>query len=251
MGKIVSITTQKGGVGKTTLAHNLGAGLAQRGYKVLFVDMDGNADLTRAAGAGMPPYGLSMLEVMQDQAKAKDLIQHLPNYDIIGSNGDFTRADIILDGKPLLLKEKLKSLKAQYDFIILDSPPSLSMVTINILAAADFVLIPSEPAESSLNAIMKLYGTISATKKVNKDLRIAGIVITRQKRKTSLSRDTKIAAEQIAKQIGTKVFDTVIREYTSIQEGQTCKEDIYTYKDTVKNAIDDMNGVIDEFLALL
>ncbi|MDD3365341.1 MAG: AAA family ATPase, partial [Syntrophomonas sp.] len=190
MSRIITIATQKGGTGKTTTTHALGVGLIERGYKVLFIDLDPQGNLSYILQT--EELKSTIYEVLTGKTKARDAIQHQQCGDIIPSSPALARANLELKntGKEYRLKETLQPIKDDYDYIIIDTPPSLGLLTINALTASDSVIIPSQADIFSLQGIGQLYSTIETIKKyTNPDLSIEGILLTRHNSRSILSRD--------------------------------------------------------------
>lgn len=256
--KIISITNQKGGTGKTTTAHAIGAGLTKRGYKVLFLDLDAQQNLTFTADAS--PKGQTIAELLQQVIDAEpgqkvlpqNAIQGTQGGDIIASSQALAAADTVLSdiaGRETKLKELLKPLRKDYDFCVIDCPPQLGTLTINALAAADEVIAPAQADIYSLIAIGQLYATIRTVKRYsNKKLSFTGIVLTRYNGRSILSKELTQQIEQAAEEYDTKVFKTRIRECTAIKEAEYLQQSIFDYAPR-SNAAADYNALIDEILA--
>lgn len=250
MKRIVSIINQKGGVGKSTTSQSLAAGLSLKGYKVLLIDMDSQGNLSFSVGADKE--GVSTLEVLKRQASAEEALQHIGDLDIIPASISLAGADMQLTemGKEYRLKEAIEPLKKMYDYIIIDTPPALGILTINALTASDSVIIPAQADIYSIDAIGQLYGTIRAVKQyTNKDLTITGILLTRFSDRTVLSRDLANMIQSTAEQLGTRLFNSTIREAIGIKEAQASKTDIFAYAPKSKVAADYM-GFVEEFLSV-
>lgn len=253
MAKIIAVAIQKGGQGKTTSAAALGAGLALRGNKVLFVDLDAQGNLSYALGADATGLtGRSALEVLQGVTSAADAIQHTPQGDIIASSPALAGADTTISatGKEYRLAEALEPIAGNYDYIILDTPPSLGILTINALTAAAEAVIPAQADMFSLQGIGQLWQTIQAIRKYcNPGLKIAGILLTRYNGRAVISREVKEMLSQTAAQMKTKVYSSRIRECTALKEAVAVKKDIYSYAPR-SNAAMDYNAFIDELLEM-
>lgn len=248
MKKIVSVINQKGGVGKSTTSLSLAAGLSFKGYKVLLVDMDAQGNLSLSVGANKA--AVTILEVLKKEAPMAAAIQHIGELDIVPAALTLAGADMTITemGKEYRLREALEPLKSDYDYCIIDTPPALGVLTVNALTASTGVIIPAQADIYSVDAIGQLYGTIQAVKQyTNKELVIEGILLTRYTDRAVLSRDIADMMKQTAEGIGTKVFDTTIREAIAIKESQIRQQDIFTYAPTSKVATDYM-GLVDEFL---
>lgn len=244
----ISIVNRKGGVGKTATAHALGAGVSLKGYKVLFIDLDSQCNLSFDLGAKTAP--LTALEVLTGSAKAEEAIQHTQGGDIISGSPALAGADMTIEGtgKEYRLKEALEPLQSVYDYIIIDTPPALGVLTINALTASDRAIIPAQAEVYSLQGIGLLYEAIQAVKKyTNRSLIVEGVLITRYNGRAILSKDMKSNLEEIAQSLNTKVFQTPIRECISIKEAQAMQSDIFSYAPR-SNASADYKALVEEIL---
>ena len=243
--EIVAIVNRKGGVGKTATAQALGAGLARKKKKVLYIDLDSQTNLSY--GLGADPEGLSSMDVLTGEATAAEAIQHTPQGDVIAGSEALAGADAAIDGtgKDYRLKEAIDGL--QYDYIIIDTPAQLGTLTVNALTAANSVVIPVQAEVYSLQGIGQLSTTIEAVKKYcNRDLYIRGILITRYNGRAVISKDMQSNLKDAAEQLKTKLYSTPIRECVSIKEAQAIQQDIYTYAPR-SNAAKDYEAFIKEF----
>jgi chromosome partitioning protein len=246
MTKIITITNQKGGVGKTTTAHSLATGLKNKGYKVLAVDMDPQGNLSY--GYSVDQDKPTIYEVLKGQISSVDAIQHTAGGDILPANILLSGADMEFThtGREYLLSEALKPL--QYDYIVVDTPPALNVLTINAFTAANALIIPMGADIFSLQGMAQLNSTIERIKKyVNPSLKVEGILITNHNPRTVLGKDMTDTIKQIADQLQTKVFQTAIRATVSVQEAQTQQVDIYAYAPKGAATVD-YNAFIDELL---
>lgn len=227
---IIAVLNQKGGVAKTTTAHALAAGLFFKGHKVLMVDLDGQKSLTSVAGADAS--GLTMLEVLTKKCTAKEAVQRTESGDIIAASDGLGAIETLLKdlGREYRLKEALQPLKKSYDYVVIDCPPSLGVLTINALTAATRCVVPAQADYLSLQAIEQLAQTIKTVKTyTNRELKIDGIVITRYSSRSILSKDAVEMIEAKAELIGTRVYNSKIRECVAIKEAQAMRQDIYSY----------------------
>lgn len=248
MKEIIAVVNRKGGVGKTATSHALGAGLMKRGYRILFIDLDSQCNLTYDLGAKTAP--LTSMEVLSGTATAEEAVQHTQNGDIIPASPSLAVADTAIDGtgKEYRLKEALEPLQAGYDYIIIDTPPATNVLTVNALTACTSTIIPAQAEVHSLQGIGLLYETMRAVKKyTNPSLKIKGILITRYNGRAIISKDMKENLEATATQLDTKVFSTPIRECTAIKEAQATQTDIFTYAPR-SNATADYTAVLEEIL---
>ena len=248
MSSVITVSTQKGGVGKTTTAGALGAALHARGYRVLYVDLDAQANLTYSAGIDAPR--ITALEILEGTATAAEARIATPQGDIIPAAPALASAEIIFreTGKEYRLREALEPIRAEYDFIILDTPPALGILTINALTAADRVIIPAQADIYSLQGIGQLAQTIGTIKRyTNQGLKIGGLLITRYNARALLSRDVSEMLEDTARELGTQVYRARIRECIALKEAQARRLDIFTYSPR-SNAAADYAAFTDEFL---
>ena len=246
--KTIAIVNRRGGVGKTATAHAVGAGLALRGYKTLFIDLDSQCNLTYDVGGKTAP--LTSMEVLSGTATAEEAIQHTAGGDIIPASPSLAGADttIVGTGKEYRLAEAIAPLGGEYDFCIIDTPPALGVLTINALTACNSAIIPAQAEVHSLQGIGLLYEAIGAVKKyTNPDIKVEGILITRYNGRAILSKDMRANLEATATELGTKVFSTPIRECTAIKEAQAMQRDIYSYAPR-SNATADYTELLDELI---
>lgn len=248
MKEIIAISNQKGGVGKSTTANALGAGLFHKGFKVLYVDMDAQANLSYSMGA--TNRAVSSLEVLTGTATAKEAIVTTAQGDLIPASPALASADLLITetGKEYRLKEALEPILGDYDYIILDCPPALGILTVNALTACNSVIVPAQADIYSLQGVGQLLKTLQTVKKYcNRDLSIKGLVATRYNARTVLSRDMTELLEDTAKQLQTKLYQTKIRECTAIKEAQASKQDIFSYAPK-SNATADYTSLIEEII---
>lgn len=230
MSKVYAIINQKGGVGKSTTAEALSAGLSLRGFKILSIDLDAQANMSYTTGAKID--GATILGVLTGEVNISAAIQHTESGDIIAASKALAGADsfIVDTGKEYRLKEALESIKAAYDYIIIDTPPALGILTINALTACDSVIIPAQADIYSLQGIEQLAETIKPVKKYcNPALVIEGILLTRYSARSVLSREVAELAGQLASKLGTKLFKTTIREAIAVKEAQISQRDLFSY----------------------
>jgi chromosome partitioning protein len=235
---IVAIINQKGGVGKSTTAAAIGAALLLKGQRVLFIDLDAQGNLSDTIGA---ESGQSALELINKTVKAEDTIQRTKQGDIIASSPALAGADAIMTmvGKEYKLKEALDEVQYNYDFIIIDTPPALGILTVNALTACHSCIIPAQADTYSLQGIKQLYQTIEVVKRYcNPLLEVLGILLTRYNAKAVISREIAETIEEIAKELKTKLYKTKIRECIAIKEAQALKQNIFGYAPKSNAAID-------------
>lgn len=246
--RTLAIMNQKGGAGKTTTAEALAAGLTLKGYSVLSVDLDAQRNLSYTARANMD--GATILGVLTGEVKAEDAIQHTESGDLIPASKALAGADAVITdtGKEYRLREALEPLQARYDYIILDTPPALGIVSINALTACDSVIIPAQADIYSLQGVEQLAETMKPVKKYcNRDLEIEGILLTRYSPRSVLSREVAELAERIAATLGTKLYKTTIREAVAVREAQISRKSLYSYAPKAK-VTEDYSNFIEELL---
>ena len=248
MGECIAISNQKGGVGKSTTCSAVGAGLFHKGFKVLYVDMDAQGNLSYSMKANNK--AISSLEVLTGTATAEEAIVKTSQGDLIPAAPALGSADTLLKdtGREYKLKEALEPIRRNYDYIFLDCPPALNVLTVNSLTACNSVLIPAQAEVYSLQGIGQLAQTIQTVKKYcNKDLIIRGIVATRYNARAVITKDMTELMEDTAKQLHTKLYKTKIRECIQLKEAQATQVDIFTYSPK-SNAAADYNALIAEIL---
>ena len=287
MGYVISVTNQKGGVGKTLTASTLASILTEKGYKILSIDMDPQSNFSQVAGGPGPIKrtdfkSLSILDVLKQECSIEeaivktnvgDLVRASPNLTQWTGRSLLSRRDFsVLMDKGIspdefvaLLKNRydtgwgatehktldwsLRDIRHQYDFIFLDTNPSLTLLTLNSLYTADYIMIPAFTEESSRKAILELKDTIDQMKAENSDMHaeILGILITKYKRRTILAHSYLNEYEHLANRLGTVLFDTKIRDGLAAAEYANQQEDLVRY--APKNPVtQDYRLLADEFL---
>lgn len=246
--KIIVVAIQKGGTGKSTTALSLTAGLTLKNKKVLAVDLDAQGNLSGTARA--KKNGATALGILTGELKIENAIQHTEIGDVIAANKTLAGADAFITetGKEYRLREALSQIETSYDYIIIDTPPALGILTINALTACDSVIIPAQADLYSLESIEELAETIRTVRKyTNQKLIIEGIVLTRYSARSVLSKDIMKLTKQLAVKLETKVFNTTIREAIAIKEAQINRQSIYNYAPKAK-VTEDYKALIDELL---
>ena len=238
---ITAVINQKGGVAKSTTVQSMGAGLQRKGYKVLLLDMDSQGNLSLSVGADKSMGIPSILEVLTNELPITDAIQTIRGTDIVPATISLAGIDMVLNemGKEYRLKEAVAPIKDKYDFILIDTPPALGILTINALTCADNVVVPAEADVYSIEAVGQLSNTINAVKQyTNKDLSIVGILLTRYSGRAIISKALKDMIDTTAQCLNTKLFDAKIRECIAIKEAKAQKQDIFSYAGSSNAAID-------------
>lgn len=221
MGRIVAIANQKGGVGKTTTCINLAASMAATKRKVLVVDLDPQGNATMASGVDKYQVEATAYDLLVEDTSFDEVVCRSTsgNYDLIAANGDVTAAEIKLMevfAREVRLKSALASVRDNYDFIFIDCPPSLNLLTINAMAAADSVLVPMQCEYFALEGLTALMDTISKLAAVvNENLKIEGLLRTMYDPRNRLSNEV---SDQLKKHFGNKVYRTVIPRNVRLAE---------------------------------
>lgn len=238
---IIAISNHKGGVGKTTSTVNIGAGLALTGHKVLLIDMDPQSNMTQSYG--ISKSDVSVYEVLKGEAEAKT-VEVFENLDILPSSLDLSGAEMELineAGREYILKDAISPIKDKYEYILIDCPPSLGLLTINALTAANEVYIPLQAHYLAIKGLTKIIEVIGKVKKrLNKDIEITGVFVTQFDKRKVLHRDV---VETIYTYFQEKLFDTRIRDNIALAEAPSQGMDIFHYDHTSKGAEDYQNLV--------
>ena len=244
MGKIIAIANQKGGVGKTTTSINLAASLGVLEKKVLIIDADPQANASSGLGIDVDSVEFGTYQVLEHTISAKETIVKTssPNVDIIPAHIDLVAIEIELVDKQereYMLKKSLIDIKNDYDYIILDCAPSLGLITLNSLVAADSVIIPIQCEYFALEGLGKLLNTIKSIQNIhNPDLEIEGLLLTMFDSRLRLSNQV---VDEVRKHFSTMVFDTIIRRNIRLGEAPSYGESIIAYDATSKGAVNYLN----------
>jgi chromosome partitioning protein len=236
---VIAIANQKGGVGKTTTAINLSAALAKSGKKVLLIDLDpqGNSSLSFLDHKVIE---FSIYDLLtESNTSPEDIIKptSIAGLDVMPSRINLAKFESKLIGEfdaPFRLKDRIDGLIKSYDYILIDTPPTLGLITVNALVASDYVLVPIQPSYFALEGTDDLLETVEKVKaRPNPRLQVLGVVITLLDKRTTLARDIQ---EQIRTVFGDKVFSTVISKSVRLEESPAYKETIFTFAPTSSGA---------------
>ncbi len=244
MGKIIAIANQKGGVGKTTTTVNLAASLGVLDQKVLLIDADPQANATSGLGIDVEGVAFGTYQVLEHTKTAKETIVQTssPNVDLIPSHIDLVAIEIELVDKAereYMMKKAIIDLKNDYDYILIDCAPSLGLLTLNALTAADSVIIPIQCEYFALEGLGKLLNTIKSIQKIhNADLDIEGMLLTMYDSRLRLSNQV---VEEVRKHFTNMVFDTIIQRNVRLSEAPSYGESIIKYDVSSKGAANYLN----------
>ena len=215
----IALLSRKGGAGKSSTVSAIAAGLSRRGYRVLVCDVDGQSNTSYTMRADR--VGPSMFDVLTGKATAAEAVQHMETVDIIPASPELDMAEPRVTGKrrEFRLKDALQTVAGDYDFVVLDTAPAFGVLTVNALAAASDVIIPVQADVWSLTGLQQLGELIAATRgSLNPALAVCGVLLTRFNGRSVLSKDLKAAFEKMAGKLGTRLFNTAIREGVAVRE---------------------------------
>ncbi|RED47545.1 ParA family protein [Seonamhaeicola aphaedonensis] len=239
MGKIIAIANQKGGVGKTTTSINLAASLGVLEKKVLLIDADPQANATSGIGVDVETVEVGTYQLLEHSNSAKEAIvkTETPNLDIIPAHIDLVAIEIELvdkESREYMLKTAIEPIKDEYDYILIDCAPSLGLLTLNALTAADAVIIPIQCEYFALEGLGKLLNTIKSVQKIhNQDLDIEGLLLTMYDSRLRLSNQV---VEEVQKHFNNMVFQTIIQRNVRLSEAPSYGESIINYDASSKGA---------------
>ena len=250
MGKVIAIANQKGGVGKTTSAVNLTASLGRKGKKMLLIDIDPQGNASSGLGVNKRDIQLSTYDILIADAKAEDVLQRtsFENIDLLPASMDLAAAEIELveaENRVMKLKQALAPIKEQYDYILIDCPPSLGLITLNALNCCDTLLIPIQCEYYALEGLSQLMGTVRQGKRLyNPQIEIEGVLLTMFDGRLNL---TLQVVEEVKKFFPKKVYRTVIPRNVRLSEAPSFGQPVLYYDRTSRGskAYEDL---ADEFL---
>lgn len=243
--KTISIMNHKGGTGKTTSSINIGAGLAKKGLKVLLLDIDSQANLTEGLGKGDPE--LSVYDSIRENKKLP-ILNVSENLDLVPSSIDLLGAEMEIVskiGREQILHKLLKPIRSEYDYIIIDCPPSVGLLTVNAMVASDTILLPLQGEYFAYKGVDRLLGIVNEVRdNLNDKLEIGGVFITQINPNRIL---TKTIVEKLTEDLQDKVFDTKIRINVALAEAQLQGQTIFDYAPE-SNGAKDYEMLVDEIL---
>lgn len=233
----ISIVLQKGGIGKTTTALALASTLGFKHKKVLLIDLDPQGNTTYSSNVN--EANNTITDVLGMECEIEKAIIHCKYYDLLAADTYLTNVEITEGIEPTLLKNVIKPIKDNYDFVIIDTPPALGHLSFNALVASDYIIIPIEPRPFALQGLDRLYLTVKSIKDgLNPFLKVLGILLIKYNNRTVLNRDIKDMIEDYSKQMDTIVFNTSIRESIVVPEAQTVRKPLIDYAKNSKPNID-------------
>lgn len=246
----IGIANRKGGIGKSSTALALAAGLQNKGYKVLMIDTDPQRNTTNVYKAQTDGVA-TLYDIIFAGYKATDCIQHTAYGDIIASDENLQNADTMVKPGPSMykyIKNAIRQVESDYDFIIYDTQPHAGILLGNVLMSCQYVITPVTCDAFGIQGIMDFYETIKEYQEDNEQLSILGLLIIKYKGRQSLTKDIEEnLLPEYAKQMDTKVFNTKIRESVKCQEAQTMRQSIFDYAPNCTTAVD-YNSLVDEIL---
>ena len=252
MAVVISLTNQKGGVGKTTTSSSIIATLSNKGFRVLGIDLDPQGNLGFYFGVDIEE-SKTIYDAMKGTDSIHDVIQSAEKVDIVPSNILLSGAELEFNksGREFLVKDLVARVRDNYDFIIIDTPPSLNVLTVNAYVASDYLIIPMVPEILSLLGVSQLKETVEAVRRFyNPSLKVLGILLTKYNKRMILNREVEEMAEQIAAQLDAKVFRSKIRNAVSVAESPAHGMSVVDYAPD-SNPARDYRQFINELLEMI
>jgi len=240
VGRVIAVVNQKGGVGKTTTSVNLAAALGRLGKKILLIDLDPQGNATVSVGVDKDQLENSIFEVLVGEVKPKEAIIQVEKacLDLLPANGNLTAAEVALleeDMGPKRLRKALKKTRSQYDAILIDCPPTLNMLTLNALTAADGIIVPVQCEYFALEGLSALMGTVDTIQdQLNPSLHVDGLLRTMHDRRNNLANDV---SNELVNHFGIKVLQTIIPRNVRLAEAPSHGESIIDYDPASNGAI--------------
>ncbi len=240
MGRVIAVVNQKGGVGKTTTSVNLAVALGRLGKRSLLIDLDPQGNATVSVGIDKDQLESSIFEVLVGEVKIKSAVVHVPEagIDLLPANGRLTAAEVALleeEMGPKRLRKALKKIRFQYDVMLIDCPPTLNMLTLNALAAADAIIVPVQCEYFALEGLSALMDTVDTVQEqLNPNLHIDGLLRTMHDRRNNLANDV---SNELVKHFGIKVFQTIIPRNVRLAEAPSHGESVIDYDASSNGAI--------------
>ena len=251
MGKIFSFCNQKGGVGKTTSVVNVAACLAKNGYKVLVIDMDAQANSTSGLGEEKPSFEFTTYQLLVENIEIDPIVKQtaFENLSLIPASADLSGAELELinrENREFVLKSRLEKISLKYDFIFIDCPPSLGLITVNCLVSSNYVIIPLQCEYYALEGLSQLFTTYQLIRKnLNPELEIGGVLLTMADFRTNL---TQQVIEEVKGFFKEKVFETIIPRSVKLSEAPSFGKPAVFY-DPMNKGSKSYQAVTEEFVA--
>ena len=249
--KTISVSNIKGGVGKSTTAVILAAGLAEKGYRVLLVDSDPQTNLTMCFLPEQPDDAPSLYHVYSEGKPMNEVRTAIKeNLDLVIGDFALCNADMqfVRAGRLRMLGKALKTVEGEYNFTIIDTPPNMGILSLNAFMASDFIVVPMAADSFSLKGVRLLKQVLDdVQEETDGRIRVAGLLVTRYNSRTNVSRLLENSVNAAADLLGTKVFESRIRQAVAVQESQIAKEDLLSYAPKAP-VTGDYRKLIDEFL---
>lgn len=249
--KIISISNIKGGVGKTTTAAVFAVGLAEKGYSVLLIDSDPQTNLSICFMQEQTDESPSLYHVYSDKKSIDEIkVTVKNNLDLVVGDFELCNADLQFTkaGRLKMLLKAIRNINTKYDFIIIDTPPNLGILSLNAFIASDYVVVPMSADSFSMKGVRLLKQTLDdVIDEIEKELPVAGILLTRYNSRTNVSKLLEKSLNSAAALLDTELFKSRIRQAVVLQESQVAKEDLFSYAPNAKVS-EDYKGFIGEFL---